>query len=73
MKFQIQIVSIEGNIGSGKSTLLSNLKNHFNKNNNHVIFLKEPVDEWSNIKDENGITILEKFYSDQDKYSFHFK
>jgi deoxyadenosine/deoxycytidine kinase len=68
----IQIVSIEGNIGSGKSTLLANLKNHFDKNT-FIIFLKEPVDEWSKIKDENGITILEKFYADQDKYSFSFQ
>lgn len=72
MSSNIQIVSIEGNIGSGKSTLLANLKNHFNKNTN-IIFLKEPVDEWSKIKDENGTTILEKFYADQNKYSFSFQ
>jgi deoxyadenosine/deoxycytidine kinase len=72
MNSNIQIVSIEGNIGSGKSTLLANLKKHFNKNTN-IIFLKEPVDEWSKIKDENGTTILEKFYADQDKYSFSFQ
>jgi len=69
---EIQIISIEGNIGSGKSTLLANLQKHF-KNNHNVIFLKEPVDEWSEIKDENGITILEKFYADQEKYSFSFQ
>jgi deoxyadenosine/deoxycytidine kinase len=73
MNFEIQIVSIEGNIGSGKSTLLSNLKKYFENKNTNVIFLKEPVDEWSNIKDENGITILEKFYNDQNKYSFSFQ
>ena len=72
MNYQIQIISIEGNIGSGKSTLLANIKNHF-KDNTHIIFLKEPVDEWSKIKDENGTTILEKFYADQDKYSFSFQ
>jgi deoxyadenosine/deoxycytidine kinase len=72
MNYKIQIVSIEGNIGSGKSTLLANLKNHFDKNT-FIIFLKEPVDEWSKIKDENGITILEKFYADQYKYSFSFQ
>lgn len=72
MNHQIQIISIEGNIGSGKSTLLANLKKYF-KNNKHVVFLKEPVDEWSKIKDENNITILEKFYIDQEKYSFSFQ
>ena len=68
----IQIVSIEGNIGSGKSTLLENLKQYFSDNTN-VIFLKEPVDEWSKIMDENGVTILEKFYNDQSKYGFSFQ
>ena len=66
------IVSIEGNIGSGKSTLMENLKNTY-KNNSQVIFLKEPVDEWENIKDANDVTILEKFYADQEKYSFAFQ
>ena len=72
MNYEIQIISIEGNIGSGKSTLLANLKKHF-ENNKYVTFLKEPVDEWSNIKDEKGVTILEKFYADQEKYSFPFQ
>ena len=66
------IVSIEGNIGSGKSTLLENLKKEF-KNNNSVVFVREPVDIWETIKDNNGITMLEKFYQDQDKYSFPFQ
>ena len=67
-----EIVSIEGNIGSGKSTLMKYLKENF-KNNSHVIFLKEPVDEWEKIKDNNGKTILKKFYGDQEKYSFSFQ
>jgi deoxyadenosine/deoxycytidine kinase len=72
MNCEIQIISIEGNIGSGKSTLLEKLKKHF-KNNINIIFLREPVNEWSNIKDEKGVTILEKFYADQEKYSFSFQ
>ena len=67
-----KIVSIEGNIGSGKSTLLENLRNHYN-GNTHVIFLREPVDDWEKIKDAEGNTMLKKFYSDQDKYSFAFQ
>lgn len=66
------IISIEGNIGSGKSTLLNKLRENF-KDNEDIIFLKEPVDEWSKIKDKNGITMLEKFYADQEKYSFPFQ
>ena len=72
MNYTIEIISIEGNIGSGKSTLLANLKKYFNKNTK-IIFLGEPVDEWNKITDENGVTILEKFYSDQYKYSFSFQ
>lgn len=66
------IVSIDGNIGSGKSTLLAKLKEHYD-GNSHVLFLKEPVDDWEKIQDENGVTMLEKFYEDQEKYSFSFQ
>lgn len=67
-----KIVSIEGNIGSGKSTLLENLRNHY-KDNAYVIFLREPVDDWEQIKDKEGNTMLQKFYGDQEKYSFAFQ
>lgn len=66
------IISIEGNIGSGKSTLFEKLKIHF-ANNKNIIFVREPVDMWESIQDENGTTILEKFYQDQIKYSFSFQ
>jgi deoxyadenosine/deoxycytidine kinase len=36
-------------------------------------FLEEPVNEWSKIKDKAGETILEKFYNNQEKYSFPFQ
>ena len=67
-----RIFSIEGNIGSGKSTLLENLKKEFS-NNKNIIFMKEPVDEWEEIKDTSGNTMLQKFYADQEKYSFPFQ
>ena len=65
------IVSIDGNIGSGKSTLIELLREHF-KDNRTIIFVDEPVEEWKTIQD-NGVTMLEKFYSDQKKYSFPFQ
>jgi deoxyguanosine kinase len=67
-----KIISIEGNIGSGKTTLLKHLKDQ-HKDNTNIIFLREPVDEWMKIKDEDGISMLEKFYKDQEKYSFPFQ
>jgi deoxyadenosine/deoxycytidine kinase len=68
----VKIISIDGNIGSGKSTLMGNLKSYFS-NNTNVVFLKEPVDEWETITDENGTTILEKFYENPSKYGFSFQ
>jgi deoxyadenosine/deoxycytidine kinase len=65
------IVSIEGNIGSGKTTLLSNLQNAFPEKN--ILFVKEPVNVWEEIKDSQGKTMLEKFYADQQKYAFSFQ
>ena len=67
-----KIISIEGNIGSGKSTILNYLKDLY-KDSIEIIFLEEPVSEWSKIKDKNNETILEKFYNNQKKYSFAFQ
>ena len=38
----------------------------------NIIFLQEPVDEWTKIK-INNVTILEKFYQEPDKYAFSFQ
>ena len=69
---EIKIISIEGNIGSGKSTLINSLKTYYNGNKN-VYFLQEPVSEWENLKDKDNKNIIEKFYEDQEKYSFSFQ
>jgi deoxyadenosine/deoxycytidine kinase len=67
-----RIISIEGNIGSGKTTLLTRLEKVF-KNNSTIVFLREPVDEWESIKDAEGVSMIQKFYADQEKYSFPFQ
>ena len=68
------IISIEGNIGSGKSTLLDNLKKELSGiDNRQIIFIQEPVDSWGSIKDSNGVTMLQKFYENQEKYAFSFQ
>lgn len=67
------LISIEGNIGSGKSTLVKKLEEKFNKKDLKICFLQEPVNEWSEIKDENDITILENYYNNQKKYAFQFQ
>ena len=44
------IFSIEGNIGSGKSTLVKELKKSVpNILDKKVVYVQEPVDEWSKI------------------------
>jgi len=71
-KMRNTIISLEGNIGSGKSTLLKFLEEALAENK-QIVFLKEPVDEWENITDNEGTTMLQKFYVDQEKYSFPFQ
>jgi deoxyguanosine kinase len=66
----MKIISIEGNIGSGKSTFVEKLKKEFW---GEITFLSEPVDIWNTIQDSSGVTILEKYYSDQTKYAFSFQ
>lgn len=67
-----RIISIEGNIGTGKSTFIQNLQNRIEPSKD-IIFLQEPVDDWNSIKDENNVTILERYYADQDKFAFQFQ
>ena len=64
----VHLFTIEGNIGSGKSTLISKLTKY-----NHIVFLPEPVDIWNTIRDSAGITILENFYKDPQRYAFSFQ
>ena len=71
------ILSFDGNIGSGKSSIVkyfeNNFENYCNKKNNNykICFIQEPVKEWENIIDiESRENIIEKFYKDNEKYSF---
>lgn len=66
------IISVQGNIGSGKSTLVANLKMLLG-DNQRICYLQEPVDEWKEIRDSEGKSILELFYQDQEAYAFQFQ
>ena len=66
------IISLEGNIGAGKSTFLEHLEKTLS-NNSEWIFLREPVHIWDQIRDENGETMLSKFYANPEKYAFAFQ
>lgn len=65
------LISIGGLIGVGKSTVLELLKQKLNTD--RFIFLPEPVDEWTSIKDNNGINALQYFYLDPKKYAMSFQ
>jgi len=67
------ILSIEGNIGAGKSTLLDLVKSACIGSSRKVVFMQEPVDQWSTICNESGDTILSCFYADPAKYAFAFQ
>ena len=64
-------IYIEGNIGTGKTTFLRFLETLFKTDDYSFIF--EPVDQWTNLTDSDGINLLENFYKDQDKWSFAFQ
>ena len=64
------ILTIEGNIGSGKSTLVKQLRTELASK---WTFLDEPVDEWLELKDESGKSLIELFYADKKRYSYTFQ
>jgi deoxyadenosine/deoxycytidine kinase len=60
------IISVKGLIGSGKTVLINEcLEPLLTKGGYRVKFIKEPVDEWTEI--------LPLFYKDPKKYSYHFQ
>ena len=67
-----KIISVEGNIGAGKTTFIQHLQNRY-KNNKDIVFIREPVEEWEKIKDNENVTILERFYAEPSKYAFSFQ
>lgn len=64
------IISLEGNIGAGKSTLLNILKNKFSEK---IFFIDEPVNEWTEMVDNNGKNLLQTFYTDMTRWSYTFQ
>ena len=72
------IVSIDGNIGSGKTTGKAKLREYImsfrkKKEDNSIVFVDEPVDDWANIKSESGRPMLQLFYEDTKKHAFAFQ
>ena len=64
---------LEGNIGSGKSTFIQFLQDYINKNKLNAEVLLEPVEDWQNTQDKDGVSILHHYYQDQKKMAFPFQ
>lgn len=65
-----RIISLEGNIGAGKSTLLLSARDSLPAG---WVVLEEPVNVWEMFRDEQGKTMLAKFYADPKQYAFAFQ
>lgn len=63
------LISIEGNIGSGKSTLLRELR----ARNPDWHFIDEPVESWMSLRNDEGTSLLELFYSDKRRWAYTFQ
>lgn len=63
------LVSIEGNIGAGKSTLKSHMKDWLPD----AVFIDEPVDIWTSLRDEEDKSLLEHFYDDKHRWAYTFQ
>ena len=65
-----QIVFVEGNIGSGKTTLCQLIEKH-KLLNSQVLY--EPVKEWKETIDSDGVNILQHFYNDMNRNAYLFQ
>lgn len=62
-------IYIEGNIGTGKTTFLDFISQLYP----HDSVVYEPVDQWIATTDTDNTNILDKFYSDQERWAFTFQ
>jgi deoxyadenosine/deoxycytidine kinase len=71
----MRLISLEGNIGTGKTTFIVILQRLLQTlyPTKEIVFLKEPIDEWFKINDDNGRNILDYFYKDQERWSYSFQ
>lgn len=64
-----RVYSVDGNIGAGKTTFLEAIRKHVPEV--HVIL--EPVGEWLRLKNDEGVSLLELFYSDKRRWAYSFQ
>ena len=70
----VRIYSCEGNIGAGKTTLINHLEEMCKViEPKKIILLREPVDMWEKVCDDNGKNILKHFYENPREHAFAFQ
>jgi deoxyadenosine/deoxycytidine kinase len=69
MPFPI-LITLDGNIGAGKSTLLEAIGRDLK---DVVTVIQEPVGMWMNLKNSEGKSLLELFYSDIPRWAYTFQ
>lgn len=69
MSFPI-LITLDGNIGAGKSTLLEAVGRDLK---DVVTVIQEPVGMWMNMKNAEGKSLLELFYSDIPRWAYTFQ
>ena len=70
------LIYIEGNIGTGKSTFIDKLQSYlsrFNELDCESNVILEPVDDWMNTKDSDGIDIYTNFMEIKLNGHLHFR
>jgi len=63
------IISLDGNIGAGKSTLLNEIRKHIHD----IHLVDEPVGQWTALKNNEGVSLLELFYQDKKRWAYTFQ
>jgi deoxyadenosine/deoxycytidine kinase len=69
MSFPI-LITLDGNIGAGKSTLLEAIGRDLK---DVVTVIQEPVGMWMDLKNAEGKSLLELFYSDISRWAYTFQ
>jgi deoxyadenosine/deoxycytidine kinase len=64
------LITLDGNIGAGKSTLLEAIGRDLG---DIVTVIQEPVGMWMNMKNAEGKSLLELFYSDIPRWAYTFQ
>lgn len=64
------MISIEGTLAVGKTSIMDLLKEEID---HEAEFIYEPIDEWHNIKGNDGLDLLQTFYNDKKRWSYTFQ